>query len=123
MLNCKSAKSPLRSKTVMTLRRAHEERVHQARYVTALGSLMYAMLGTRPDLAYPVGLLGRLTSDPSLTHWEGVLSVFQYLKHTSDLEITYSGGCEQLDGLLEARLPCGLKRYQSLELGKISNDV
>jgi len=56
------------------------------------------MLETRPDLAYPVGLLGQFASDPSKTHWEGVLSVLKYLKHTSDLGITYSGGSDQLDG-------------------------
>ncbi len=66
--------------------------------MAAVGSLMYAVLGTRPDLAYPVGLLGRFASDPSEIHWEGVLSVFKYLKHTSDLGIIYSGGNEQLDG-------------------------
>jgi len=56
------------------------------------------MLETRPDLAYPAGLLGQFASDPSKTHWEGVLSVLKYLKHTSDLGITYSGGSDQLDG-------------------------
>ncbi len=60
------------------------------------------MLGTRPDLAYPVGLLGRFASDPSETHWEGVLSVFKYLKHTNDLGIIYSGGNEELDGYSDA---------------------
>jgi len=102
MLGCKPAKSPLRSKTVMSLRKEGEEKADQARYLAAVGSLMYAMLGTRPDLAYPVGLLGRFASDPSVTHWDGVLSVFKYLKHTSDLGITYSGGCEQLDGYSDA---------------------
>jgi len=102
MLGCKPAKSPLRSKTVMSLRKEGEEKADQARYLAAVGSLMYAMLGTRPDLAYPIGLLGRFASDPSVTHWDGVLSVFKYLKHTSDLGITYSGGCEQLDGYSDA---------------------
>ncbi len=63
---------------------------------------MYAMLGTRPDLAYPVGLLGQFASDPSVTHWEGVLSVYKYLKHTSDLGITYSRGYNQLDDYSDA---------------------
>jgi len=98
MLDCKPAKSPLHSKVIMSLRKEGEEQTDRARYLTAVGSLKYAMLGTRPDLAYPVGLLGRFASDPSKTHWEGVLSVLKYLKHTSDLGITYSGGSDQLDG-------------------------
>ncbi len=36
-------------------------------YLAAVGSLMYAMLGTLPDLAYPVGLLDRFASDPDTT--------------------------------------------------------
>lgn len=63
---------------------------------------MYAMLGTRPDLAYPVGLLGRFASDPSLAHWDAVLSVFKYLRHSNELGITYSAGNKQLDGYSDA---------------------
>jgi len=102
MLHCKPIKSPFRSKAIMSLRKEGEEKTDRTRYLAAVGSLMYAMLGTRPDLAYPVGLLGRFASDPSETHWEGVLSVFKYLKHTSDLGIIYSGGNEQLDGYSDA---------------------
>lgn len=68
MLDCKPAKSPLRSKTVMSLRKDGEEKTDQARYLAAVGSLMYAMLGTRPDLAYPVGYLAGL---PSIGHTLG----------------------------------------------------
>ncbi len=71
----------------MSLRKEGEEKTDRAQYLAAVGSLIYAMLGTRPDLVYPVGLLGRFASDPSETHWQGVLSVFKYLKHTSDLGI------------------------------------
>jgi len=51
MLDCKPAKTPLRSKAVMSLRKDGEEKADQARYLSAVGSLMYAMFGTRPDLA------------------------------------------------------------------------
>ena len=32
---------------------------HQVSYLSVIGSLMYAMLGTRPDLTYTVGVLSR----------------------------------------------------------------
>ena len=102
MSDCKPVKSPLRSKSIMSLRKEGEAKADRAQYLAAVGSLMYAMLGTRPDLAYPVGLLGRFASDPSETHWQGVLSVFKYLKHTNTLGITYSGGSDQLDGFSDA---------------------
>ena len=102
MLDCKAVKSPLRAKTIMSVRKDGEETTDRARYLTALGSLMYAMLGTRPDLAYAVGLLGRFASDPSRIHWEGVVSVLKYLKSTRDLGITYSSGSNHLDGFSDA---------------------
>ena len=37
-------------------------------YASAIGSLMYAMVCTRPDLAFAVGLLSRFQSDPSQSH-------------------------------------------------------
>jgi len=102
MLGCKPIKSPLCSKTIMSLRKESEEKTDRTRYLAAVGSLMYVMLGTRPDVAYPVELLGRFASDPSETHWEGVLSVLKDLKHTNDLGIIYTGGNEQLDGYSDA---------------------
>src|SRR3954469_23263506 len=42
---------------------------------SAIGSLMYAMVCTRPDLAYAVGLLSRFQSDPGIPHWNAVKRV------------------------------------------------
>ena len=41
-------------------------------YASAVGSLMYAMVGSRPDLAFDVGLVSRFMSKPSREHWEAV---------------------------------------------------
>ena len=38
-------------------------------YASAVGSLMYAQVCTRPDIAYIVGILGRYLSSPSMDHW------------------------------------------------------
>ena len=56
---------------------ADQEVVH--RYQSAIGQLMYIMLGTRPDLAYAVGKLSRFSSNPSPNHTQAVLRVFGYL--------------------------------------------
>jgi len=40
-------------------------------YESAVGSLMYAMLGTRPDLAYAVGLVSQFNHSPKREHWMG----------------------------------------------------
>ena len=43
--------------------------VSQLEYSRAIGCLMYAMISTRPDIAYAVGRLSRYTSNHSLHHW------------------------------------------------------
>ena len=38
-------------------------------YASAVGSLMYAMIATRPDIAFAVGVVSRYMSNPSKKHW------------------------------------------------------
>jgi hypothetical protein len=45
-----------------------EPRADKTTYQQLIGSLMYAMIATRPDLAYSVSLLSQFASDPSETH-------------------------------------------------------
>ena len=47
-------------------------------YASAVGSLMYAQVCTRPDLAYIVGMLGRYQSNPGREHWVAAKRVFRY---------------------------------------------
>ena len=37
-------------------------------YAQVVGSLMYAQVCSRPDIAYIVGVLGRYMSNPSMAH-------------------------------------------------------
>ena len=38
-------------------------------YSSVVGSLMYAMIGTRPDITYAVGVLGCFSANPKRQHW------------------------------------------------------
>ncbi|GAA5945328.1 uncharacterized protein JCM15063_001077, partial [Sporobolomyces koalae] len=70
----------------------------RTRYLQAIGSLMYAMLGTRPDLAHVVGVLGRHSARPNATHWAAVLRCLQYIKGTLDYGLEYSPDDSPLHG-------------------------
>ena len=50
---------------------------------------MYAMLGTRPDLAYSVGCLSRFNSNPGATHVAALKHVLRYLAGTTDYQLVY----------------------------------
>ena len=45
-----------------------EEDMSRVPYASAFGSLMYAMVCTRPDIAHEVGVLSRFMSKPGKEH-------------------------------------------------------
>ena len=60
------------------------ESVAQVEYSRVIGSLMYLMSCTRPDIAYAVNKLSRNTSNPGAMHWQGIMRVLKYLRFTRD---------------------------------------
>jgi hypothetical protein len=48
-------------------------------YASVVGSLMYAQVCTRLDIAYAVSVLGRYLNDPGLNHWTIAKKVLRYL--------------------------------------------
>ncbi|KAI9157593.1 hypothetical protein LWI28_024839 [Acer negundo] len=71
----------------------HEEQfISRVPYASAVGSLMYAMLCTRPDICFVVGIVSRFQSKPGPDHWTAVKHIFKYLKRTRDNMLVYSGG-------------------------------
>ena len=54
-----------------------------------IGSLMYLVIGTWPDIAYSVQCLAQFTQDPKPVHWTTFKRIFQYLKGTRTLRPNY----------------------------------
>ena len=48
-------------------------------YASAVGSIMYAQVCTRPDIAYVVGMLGRYQSNLGIDNWKAIKKVLSYL--------------------------------------------
>ena len=65
------------------------EQMKNIPYASAVGSLMYAQVCTRPDIAFAVGMLGRYQSDPGMDHWKAAKKVMRYLKGTKDYMFMY----------------------------------
>ncbi|RVX04667.1 Retrovirus-related Pol polyprotein from transposon TNT 1-94 [Vitis vinifera] len=64
----------------------------QGALCSAIGSLMYAMVCTRPDIAYTVGVVSRFMSRPGKQHWEAVKWILRYLKGSLDTCLCFTGG-------------------------------
>eukprot|EP00253_Pinus_taeda_P002020 PITA_02020 len=60
-------------------------------YASAVGSQMYAMVCTRPDLAHAMGVLSRFMSKPGKEHWKIVKRGLRYFNGTSDYGLCYQG--------------------------------
>ena len=71
-------------------------------YASAIGSLMYAMLCTRPDISYGVSITSRYQSNPGIEHWNAVKNILKYLRRTKDLFLVYGGGDLQSELQVEA---------------------
>ena len=71
-------------------------------YQEAVGSLMYATLGTRLDISYAITNVSRFSSNPGTPHWDAVRRIYHYLLGTKDLRLTYGGVEKALVGYTDA---------------------
>ena len=58
-------------------------------YASAVGSLQYAQVCTRSDLAFVTRILGRYQSNPGQTHWIMIKKTLHYVQGTKGLMLTY----------------------------------
>ena len=58
-------------------------------YASAVGSIMYKMVVTWPDLAYTVGVVSRYMSNRGQNHREAIKHIFKYLRRTKDAQLTF----------------------------------
>ena len=63
-------------------------------YREVIGSMMYAALGTRPDIAFAVLHLSQFMQNPRKPHWEAVKRVLHYLKGTQNVRLVLGDGDE-----------------------------
>ena len=79
-----------------------KKQMERVPYASAIGSLMYVMMCTRPDICYAVGLVSRFQSNPGEKHWKAVKRILRYLKGTSDYALCYQGSDLRLVGYSDA---------------------
>ena len=107
MEECKAIGTPL--DTHVKLPKLTEEEFEEVRadmqgvpYKAAVGCLMYAMVATRPDLAFPVSVVSQHMSKYGPTHWAAVKRVMRYLQGTLGLKLQLGGAHVTLHGYCDA---------------------
>ncbi|KDR75264.1 hypothetical protein GALMADRAFT_24757, partial [Galerina marginata CBS 339.88] len=111
MENCRPVSTPMDPNVVLTRvnendvkdepREDRDERLG-GRYAAAVGSLMYAAIGTRPDIAYAVQKLSKYSSNPGNSHWTALKRVFRYLAGTRDRVLFYGGDVDEDEVIFSA---------------------
>ncbi|CAM9971317.1 unnamed protein product [Discosporangium mesarthrocarpum] len=71
-------------------------------YQELVGSLIYLVSCTRPDIAYAVMQLSRFQNKPSTAQLTAGKRVMRYLKGTQDLPLRYGAGKGELSGFADA---------------------
>ncbi|KAG7962752.1 hypothetical protein I3843_09G081300 [Carya illinoinensis] len=58
-------------------------------YASVVGSLMYAMVCTRPDISQAVSLISRYMHNPGKTHWHAAKWILRYILGTVDIGLKF----------------------------------
>ncbi|WVZ90383.1 hypothetical protein U9M48_036690 [Paspalum notatum var. saurae] len=83
------------SKTQCPLTTDEQKRMSEIPYTSAIGSIMYAMICTRPDVSFGLSVTSRYQSCPGEGHWIAVKNILKYLRRTKDAFLVF-GGEEEL---------------------------
>jgi hypothetical protein len=107
MEDCKSVGTPLDVNSKL-VKLADDEYTLEALlmldvpYKQAVGSLMYAMIGTRPDFAFPISVLSGHMARLGSNHWVAVKRLMHYLKCTTYEKLCLEGDNIVLSGYCDA---------------------
>lgn len=86
MSESKSVSTPIEALKCVT--GAHSSRTSEP-YRELIGSLMYLVLGTRPDLAFAVAYLSRYQESPTNDNWTALKRILRYVQGTKDFKLEY----------------------------------
>jgi hypothetical protein len=89
LLDAKPASVPADPNTDLSIVDVESTPLTDIPYRELVGSLMFLMVGTRPDLAYIVGKLSANLDSPHAVHWNAGKRVVRYLKATPTRGITF----------------------------------
>nr|GEU74306.1 hypothetical protein [Tanacetum cinerariifolium] len=71
------------------------KRMQNVPYVSAVGSIMYAVRCTRPDVAFAQNITSRFQQTPGDIYWTTVKNIQKYLRNTKDMFLVYGGDLKQ----------------------------
>ncbi|GJT87818.1 retrotransposon protein, putative, ty1-copia subclass [Tanacetum coccineum] len=80
---------------------AELKRMQNVQYASAMGSIMYVVRCTRPDVAFAHNITSRFQQNLGDLHWTTVKNILKYLRNTKDMFLVYGGDLKR-----ELRVSC-----------------
>jgi hypothetical protein len=107
MENCNPISTPLEVKIPVDELEISDDNPENSKFPirNVIGSLMYAMLATRPDLCYAISLLSRYQTKPSQRLWRLLKRVLRYVKGTLNYKLVFTKNrnyCEPIVAYVDA---------------------
>ena len=87
--------------------------MHHVPYASAVGSLMYAMVCTRPDIAHAVSTVRRFMSNPGRPHWEAMKWILRYLWGSTNMKLCFGDGEAKLIAFSDSDMAGDVDRRKS----------
>jgi hypothetical protein len=119
MQNAKHVSTPLAPHFKLSAKQcaktdADLEYMSKVPYSSVVGSLMYAMVCSRPDLSHAMSVVARYMSNPDEEHWKVVKWIFRYLRGSSSACLCFGKSGDGLVGYVDSDYGGDLDRRRSL---------
>ena len=107
MTDCKPVSTPLQlgvklSKSMCATSKKDRDDMADVPYRSAVGSLIYLVTGTRPDIAVAVGEVSKYLENPGRLHWAAVKRILRYLKGTIEMSLRLKPESTEVTGFCDA---------------------
>jgi hypothetical protein len=103
--DCKPVSTPIDVNVKLVKDDGYSKAADPVEYQSMVGSLIYAAIATRPDIAHAVGTLAKFNSSSNEAHLTAVKRVFRYLKGTQliiKLHLQYEASDKDMEGYSDA---------------------
>ena len=119
MENFKRGLIPMRHEIVLSKGMAPKtpeevDRMSNIPYASAIGSIMYAMICTWPNVANALSIASQYQANPGEQHWIAVKYILKYLRRTKDLFLLYGGEDLQLRAYTDSSFQSDPDDYKSV---------
>ena len=90
MEKAKPVSTPVDTSVKLVKATEDEDCVDHSLYQSAVGSLLYLSVGTRPDITYAVSNVAKFCAKPSKQHWTAVKRIMRYLQGTINFGLLFN---------------------------------